>query len=102
MIDLGADTRQGRAGAILCLKCQTHTYNLQRVGEKHGSYTSEGTAKQPPQWGLLRRHSNDDGADLLVGKEFDGSIREDAKEGGRVATEQPTNAVLLIDIAHRS
>lgn len=100
MIDLRADTRQGRAGAILRLKGQTHTYHLQRVGEKYGGYTGQGAAEQPPQWGLLRRSSDDNGAELLVGNEFDGSIWEDTQEGSRVATEKPTNTVLFINIAH--
>ena len=42
------------------------------------------------------------GAELLVGEELDGSVREYAKERGRVAAEKPTHARLGVDVTHRS
>ena len=43
---------------------------------------------------------NQRGAELLVGEEFDGGVREYAEERGRVAAEEPTRARLGIDVAH--
>lgn len=45
---------------------------------------------------------DDDGADLLIGEEFDGGVGEDAQEGRRVSAEEPAEAVLAIDVTHGS
>ncbi len=37
---------------------------------------------------------------MLVRKEFDGGIGEDAQQGGRMPTKKPPYAVLPVDIAH--
>ena len=41
-----------------------------------------------------------DGPDLLVGKEFDGSIGEDAKKSCRMPAKEAAYAVLAVDVAH--
>lgn len=40
------------------------------------------------------------GAELLVGEEFDGSVREYAEERSRVAAEESAQAGLGVDVAH--
>ena len=46
---------------------------------------------------MLRR-SDDNGADLLVAEELDGSVGEDAQQRGRVATKQTTYAICVVDV----
>ena len=48
----------------------------------------------------MSRGGDNDGADLLIGEEFDSGVGENAEEGGAVATEEATEAVLGIDVSH--
>lgn len=83
-----------------CLERQTHADDLERVRDEDGGDSRQRAAEQTPQRSFMSGARNQRGAELLVGEEFDGGVREYTKEGGRVATEEPAHARLGIDVAH--
>jgi hypothetical protein len=49
----------------------------------------------------LCRGVYNDGANLLIGKEFDGSVRKDSKQGCGMPAEESSCAVFAVDVFHR-
>lgn len=83
-----------------CFERQTHADDLERICDKNGGNSRQRTAEQAPQWSFMSGAWYQRGAELLIGKEFDGGVREYAEERGRVTAEEPAHARLGIDVAH--
>lgn len=100
VVDLAADAGQGAPGIVFGLKGQAYADDFERVGEEDARDTGEGAGYEAAEGGFVLSRGNDDGAVLLVGDELGGGVGEDAEEGGRMSAEEPTNAILTVDVAH--
>lgn len=100
MVDLLADTRKRGAVIASRLKSQPDTDDFEGVGEEDGGDTGEGAGEESPKRHFLCLVFYDHRADLLIGEELYGRVGEDAQEGCRVASEEPAEPVLLVDVAH--
>ena len=102
VVNLTAYTRNRGTGILLCFKGQADTDDFKWIGEEDRSDACKGARKKPTYRRLLCWRSNQDSSYLFVGKEFDCGIGKDAQEGCRVASEQTTDTILTIDVAHGS
>lgn len=78
VVDLLADARKGGAGVAFCFEGETHADHFEGVGEEDGGDACERAADESPPGGFLGFVFYNDGADLLVGEEFDGGVGENA------------------------
>lgn len=81
-------------------KGETHADDFEGVGDEDAGDTRGGAADEAAEGRLVRGGGDEDGAELLVGEEFDGGVGEDAQQGGGVAPEEPAEAGLPVDVPH--
>lgn len=82
------------------LERQSDADYFQRVRDEDGGHAREGSAREAAQRCLVHWGGDQDVSELLVCEEFDGCVGEDSEEGCGVAAEEPTHAVLSVDVAH--
>lgn len=100
MIDLGAYSGQRGALVEFGLKRQAHADDLERIRHENGSDPRERAAEQAPQRSLMGGARDQHRAELLVGKELDSGVGEDAEKRGRVTPKKAAHPRLAVDIAH--
>ncbi len=81
-------------------KGEAHADDFEGVGDEDAGDTRGGAADEAAEGRLVRGGGDADGAELLVGEEFDGGVGEDAQEGGGVAPKEPAQAGLPVDVPH--
>ena len=91
-----------RAGLIFRFECQPHTDDFQRISNENACDARGGPTEQPAERCFVRGGGDEDGAELLVGEEFDGGVGEDAEEGRGMASKEPAEARLPVDVPHGS
>lgn len=102
VIYLHADGPETSPSYFFRLKRQPHAHDLERVREEDARHTCQGARKESAERGFVGFGGDEDGADLLVGEEFDGRVGEDAEEGCGVTAEQTADAGLPVDVPHGS
>ena len=78
MVDLLANSGKRGARVAPCFEGKADADDFERVGEEDRCYACEGAADEAAKGCFLSFVLDDDCAHLFVGKEFDGSVREDA------------------------
>ena len=78
MVDLFADAGKRGARGAACFEGEADADDLEGVSNEHRCYARDCAADKATQGRLLTFVLDEDGAHLLVRKELDGSIGEDA------------------------
>ena len=78
VVDAPDGFAEGCAAGGFGLEGEAHADHFEGVGEEYGDRAGDAAAHEPSEGCLLRFVFDEDGADLLVGEEFDPGVGEDA------------------------
>lgn len=86
MIDLATNASQRRARVSLRLKSESNSDKFERICEEDRGNAGHRSRQKSTHGSFVSFIGNDHSSYLLIGEEFDGGIREDSEQSGRVST----------------